>query len=95
MAHHCCNQMDYHINEREKLIYYDKIRNFYALNFSKSTIQTIKYCPWCAFELPNLYDEWFNILEEEYGIEGPLDDAEKHKIPQEFKTDEWWRKRGL
>jgi hypothetical protein len=42
-----------------------------------------------------LKDEWFDILEKEYELDNPAWDLEqKEKIPAEFKTDEWWKKRG-
>jgi hypothetical protein len=33
-------------------------------------------------------------LREEYGIKDPIFD-DKDKVPPEFETDEWWKKRGL
>ena len=54
----------------------------------------MEYCPWCGFKLPtSLRDEWFHILRTEYGLDNPCDD--KRKIPKEFKSDEWWKKRKL
>lgn len=55
----------------------------------------IIYCPWCGTQLPNrLSDEWYDVLSSEYGIEDPTD-KDRDKVPPEFKTDEWWKKRGL
>ena len=34
------------------------------------------------------------MLEDEYGITDPHD-KEYDKVPAEFKTDEWWKKKGL
>ena len=54
------------------------------------------YCPWCGKKLPEpLDEEWTRILTEEYGIKWPDLEQNKHKIPAEFLTDEWWKKRGL
>jgi hypothetical protein len=58
--------------------------------------QGVDYCPWCGTKLPeSLFDTRFDILEKEYGIDSPYDDKQKDKIPAEFLTDEWWKKRGL
>jgi len=61
------------------------------------TCQLIKHCPWCGKRFPGgLRDEWFDILKKEYNIEPEPSKLSKSKdIPQEFKSDEWWKKRGL
>jgi hypothetical protein len=49
----------------------------------------------CGKKLPlSLRDEWFEILEKEYGLENPYEEDRK-KVPKEFWTDEWWKNRGL
>jgi hypothetical protein len=55
------------------------------------------YCPWCGTKLPeNLREEWFETLEREYGIETDIGEArDRTDIPQEFWSDEWWKKRSL
>lgn len=58
-------------------------------------LSSISYCPFCGTKLPvELSDYWFDILEIEHGI---VDTAgeDKAKVPAEFRTDEWWKKRGL
>ena len=55
----------------------------------------LKYCPWCGIELPkNLWNEWHDEIEK-LGFELPLESADYDKIPEEYMTDEWWKKRGL
>lgn len=55
----------------------------------------IANCPWCGTKLPKeLSDEWYDTLETEYGIIDPTH-KERAKVPAEFWTDEWWKKRGL
>lgn len=57
--------------------------------------QIITFCPWCGAKLPkSLGKEWCQLIKEEFGIEDIFKE-EWDKLPQEFKTDEWWRKRGL
>ena len=53
-------------------------------------IQTIGYCPWCGKRLPKaLRDEWFALLDEA-GLE-----PEDARVPDEMRSEAWWRDRGL
>jgi hypothetical protein len=59
-------------------------------------LQGIYYCPFGEFKLPkNLRDEWFEILEKEYDLDDLRSTEQSILIPEEFKSDEWWKKRGL
>lgn len=53
------------------------------------------YCPWCGKKLPkNLGKEWCKIIKEKFGLDNVF--AEEWEIlPEEFKTDKWWKKRRL
>jgi hypothetical protein len=54
-----------------------------------SSSVTIQYCPWCGAKLPeSKHARWFDELER-LGIVDPED----QRIPSEFTTDEWYRKR--
>lgn len=56
----------------------------------------VNFCPFCGSKLPaDLVDERMNILEKEYGIDDVYDEEQKKLIPDEFMTDEWWKKRKL
>ena len=59
----------------------------------------IDYCPFCGAKLPeNLIDERWDTIMNELGPDYlPDDDGNppKKERPEEFKTDEWWKKRGL
>jgi hypothetical protein len=56
---------------------------------------SLKYCPWCGVEFPKtLGDEWMDTVRDELGLEDPADD-DRDKVTEEFRTDEWWKKRGL
>ena len=93
MSHkHCCKEMDFFLNEGKVGISYCDQERLYSINLKSSGgLQAIYYCPWCSSKLPkDLGDEWFDTLEE-LGFENPYD----QEIPKEFKTDEWWKKRGL
>jgi hypothetical protein len=52
------------------------------------TIRLIQFCPWCGTRLPESKRErWLRELKA-IGIEDPL----SPDVPEEFKSDEWWRK---
>jgi hypothetical protein len=101
---HCCDVMEGILKRGSSaLIYQANIRNYtireiIILN-KKITIGAsngILYCPWCSSKLPKpLGDEWEEELQKALKIDQPLKEEEKHLIPVEFKTDEWWKKRGL
>lgn len=94
---HCCHNMNYYTNTNGDLVEYDSsIRQYYLLHQGEyGTNQKMQYCPWCGTKLPeSLNTVWGKILKEDYGLDDPcIDDADK--VPEEFKTDEWWKKRGL
>ncbi|HEY3386863.1 MAG TPA: hypothetical protein VGK46_10155 [Saprospiraceae bacterium] len=52
-----------------------------------SSVIQISYCPWCGSKLPeSKRDRWFEDMRQ-LGFEDEYDD-----IPEEYTTDEWWRK---
>jgi hypothetical protein len=56
----------------------------------------MQYCPFCGAKLHvDLFanDEYYDALEEAVGKE--FCDIKEEEIPEEFKSDEWWKKRGL
>ena len=78
------------------LVYLPIFREYAIILNHSSVVQGIAYCGWCGKELPdNLYETYFNTLEKEYGIKPGLDVQNDPNIPEEFKSDEWWKKRGL
>ncbi len=103
----CCDWMRYRISLTEnqadgQYVFYRRCNRTYfieAFNDSSSSTQ-IEYCPFCGKKLPNdLDEEWFDTIYEELGpeyLEGPHAGTPPTKeLPEEFKTDEWWKKRGL
>lgn len=93
---HCCHEMTDFLNDPRVPINYAPDKRFYFLPMTSQVKQGIFYCPWCGIKLPkDLYDEYFDTLEREYGIEPDLDLASKPGFPEEFKDDTWWKKRGL
>jgi len=100
----CCERLQAWIKCKDcPLRYYPKLRAYsmtapqYLLRNNEIWVGfPASFCPACGTKLPsNLVDEWMEILKNEYGIDDPSDKKQKKFIPKEFKTDEWWKKRGL
>lgn len=90
----CCKDM-YSATTQYSAISYDMIDRTYDISISKNRVILVHYCPYCGRKLPKrLIPELFNVLENEFGIKHP-DIWEFTNVPEEFKTDEWWRKRSL
>lgn len=93
---HCCELMAAFLNDqRIPIKYCPCFREYYMPLIGSGAVQCIDYCPWCGSLLPtSLRDEYCEILETEYGID-PFPRDESKDFPEEFKTDEWWKKRNL
>lgn len=96
MDHYCCDLMHLYHTQKEKIILYFPITREIAFKISDTIFQKINFCPWCGCKLLiDLREEFFKqvtaLLREELGIEAFSDP----RLPEEFKTDEWWKKRGL
>jgi hypothetical protein len=95
---YCCFDMDSMLDKSDgEPIYkieYDLSTREYFLESVEGYICAIQFCPWCGFQLPkSLHNTWFDMIEA-LGID-PWISEEKEKIPAEFLTDEWWKKRNL
>jgi len=58
----------------------------------------MEYCPFCGKKLPKELDDddMDPYLMKEYGwTEDDCWGYPRRELPDEFKTDEWWKKRGL
>lgn len=76
-------------------MYFPELREYCFDIVEDDEYETFGYCPWCGTKLPkNLTRTWVQILEEEFGVKNPLF-APQNRIPGEFRTDQWWKKRGL
>ena len=95
---YCCSNFEHYVIKGTELEYDPQFHAYYLiLNHSEHmcTHQELYFCPWCGSKLPqDLGDMWSKILKEEYGIMDPIV-KDKDRIPHEFQTDEWWKKRGL
>jgi hypothetical protein len=93
---YCCGALNYQEEDKYCPVKYSKKWREYSIqDFSSTSKSLMRFCPNCGTRLPSsLRDVWFDILEQEYGLNDPMDE-DKKKIPKEFLTDEWWKKRGL
>lgn len=100
---HCCKWMDLFLKDPRVAIVYWPCFRVYAIPFLQkgkcisyvTKGSALDHCPWCAKKLPkNLTDEWFATLEKEYNLNDPDSKEQQRLVPKEFKTDEWWKKRG-
>lgn len=68
---HCCESMDYFLEEKKVSIYYNPIYReyFIGLKSPRNGKLVIYNCPWCGFEFKeSLVDEYHEILESEFKI---------------------------
>jgi hypothetical protein len=96
---HCCELMTEFLEDpRIPLFYRPYLREYYMPMKRTTTIQCIFFCPWCGIRLPkDLSNEFFDIFYDELKLRlvKNLGTLETPGLPEEFKTDEWWKKRGL
>ena len=94
---HCCDLMtDFISDPRVPIEYNARVRSYGLPLRQAPAIQGIIYCPWCGIKLPSrLRDEYYRIIIEELHLDPSPDVLETPGLPKEFKTDEWWKKRGL
>ena len=108
---HCCERMEYYLKEKRVLIYYNSLFREYFIGMKSYPWgkQVIYCCPWCGKKFPfSLVDKYIDILLKEYEIlfypvtgkyfnnsEKTSLPYEVKDVPEEFKSDEWWKKRGL
>lgn len=90
----CCAQMATGVL-KQKIVDYDEVTREYGLLYDEQRIQTLRFCPWCSSALGKpLYTEFFQILRNEFNVNEP-DIVTLSNVPKEFRSDAWWRKRGL
>jgi hypothetical protein len=59
-------------------------------------ILLISHCPWSGKPLPkSLSDEWNDAVNDVLGTDEWSHEDAREKLPREFWTEDWWRKRGL
>ena len=96
---YCCQQwIDYWVNEPRVPISYDPALRLYYMLCDDSTnwIKAVRQCTVCKKTFPDdVYSQREAILEKEYGISEIEEMRHPEIVPEEFKSEEWWKKRGL
>lgn len=93
---YCCENLQFDgNNEFCPVVYSTRFREFH-IKIDKSTGGIrLQYCYNCGTQLPTpLRKEWFNAMEEALGKELTIT-IDESEVPEEFRTDRWWKKRGL
>lgn len=97
---HCCETMAYQLDQGceehsspsecpDAVVTHTPKFDEYGLRIHDggTSVIAIQFCPWCGTRLPaSRRDEWFTRLEE-LGYDEPS----VQDIPDEFKTDAWYR----
>jgi len=90
---HCCLTMDAGIDGDNRILFYTPYLREYQIQSEGFLV--LDYCPFCGKREPqSLRKKWLEILSADYGLVDPLG-KDKSKVPQDFLTDEWWKKREL
>lgn len=81
---------------------YDPISRGFSIDYKEECgggMQTIFFCPWCGSKLPKeLLSEYEEEISKELGFsfaDSDIVGSDDPRIPEEFRTDQWWKKRGL
>ncbi len=92
---HCCTTMRETSQDKKfSFKYISRYREYGFQLYYKGAMYLTFYCFWCGKRLPeSVRDQFFEVLEKEFNMEdfGAFDDDAL--LPEEMKTDEWWRKR--
>ncbi len=86
-----------------KVVMYDQAIRLFSIYVidTPGAISPISFCPYCGNSLPKeLSEERMKIIRKELGESFCWKNDEEYsefefRLPEEFKTDEWWKKRGL
>ncbi len=94
---YCCETFAALLKSQKVKVFYSAEMRYYTLaTVSYSGYQRLYYCFCCGKKFPkDLWAKWHSILKKEYKVKDPWEAAYEGKIPQEFMTDEWWKKRSL
>ena len=98
---HCCDVMEYYSTGAKGVLKYSPATREYKFILyntpGKLGYQEITYCHWCGSRLPqSLGKEWYEAVKQDLGLEDVEGDAEEWaKLPEKYKTEQWWREKGL
>ena len=82
--------------KEDQRIEYSMMSRTYDMLIDENSVRRLNFCPWCGKRLPKgLIKKLFDVLWQEYGIGYEADLDYYTNVPDEFRTDEWWKKRNL
>lgn len=90
----CCDSFKKSLDDEDiPLRYIPKYREFSIVILDGgSSSQEIHFCPWCGKKLPkSLRDLWFDTVWDKLNLDGPEDP----RLPDEYKSEDWWIESGL
>ncbi len=101
----CCILIESLIEDPDCTLHYNPYLREYYLQIPNNFLRKsevypkfrIKFCPRCGTQLPKpLIHEWQSVVEKIFHIGvNSITKNQLKKLPKEFKTEQWWRKRGL
>jgi len=105
MITHCCFKIQKILKKNNSPLRYKAEKRLYVMEYHlyrkprKNDLivsEILHYCPFCGKKFPKeLRQEYSRILQEECHIKDMWEQIRTGNIPDEFKTDKWWKKRGL
>jgi hypothetical protein len=94
---YCCRKLKHEVEQingnsifQKRMFVYDKKLRCFGVSPNGTTeiYQPMEYCPFCGSKFESaLITEYWETIKMEYGTD--------KRLPPEFQTDEWWKKRGL
>lgn len=91
---HCCEAMTYHAHHPSVPLKYHPAKRMYFLLMEGKRGTILTFCPFCGKELPpELSGVYYDILQE-LGFENPFA-VRIRQIPKEYRSDAWWKAKGL
>jgi hypothetical protein len=100
----CCEELEVLVEDPEcyvKYIPYQReyvfyIPQYYITDGRLHMYFPISYCSWCGMQLPkNLSSEWYALVKEKFGLTDFAEIEVMKLLPEEFRTNQWWKKRKL
>jgi hypothetical protein len=87
-------------NFNQKLILYEQDDRSFALAIPRKCPmqKQIYFCPWCGAKFPrSLEKEWSDMVDEVLQLkeEDTFGSDEYNKLPEKYRTEQWWRELGL
>ena len=100
-SEYCCTEMQEIINDSSYDMEYDprEDETFLHSREGGGICWKFSFCPFCGRDIKGKSEIFRKTIKDELGIDTEDEDflwsSLDERLPEEFKTDEWWKKRGL